>query len=1253
MREGLRSQTRLLNVCADSGGDVKSVSFDLGGEDSKVVGEVLGSLVEEKVDNVAERAMKEECDADLGASTSGKGDADSAEDGGNGCGEDDGVEKKMVVSEVGGLNGTVTIGGRVLRSRTKRLENEKPCSGGSGGDVVVSGRGGGRGGFRRVTVKKECQGDDEYIPNGCGNVGVGLKKKKGKRGRPRKVRLEESDELALVSCGNEEVELKKNVNGGTKKRKRGRPPKLKLEEPDKLVEQSPRKRGRPPKDHGQNHLAVVVYEHDRKVNVSHQKGKKGLTATVDAKANVIACLSSRRSSQRVLEKKGVKVLETEGDGVCEGISGEIMEERKKKQGKDGRKEEKRKEGRREEKQLVREKIMEQILAAGWTVDYRPRNGREYMDAVYVSLDGKTHWSITLAYNRLKKHYEAGDGEGKVYGSGFKFTPISEEDFQMLTKVITKERASKKKRMKNGVKGKKLKKGKAASHAGMGKSVKRKMKRKPREEDDTDDMLPNNLGRDHKRHKTQSKKRGAPLVRNAELDMDSEADGYVPYCGKRTVLAWMIDLGTILQDVKVHYMQLRENSVLLDGKITGDGILCGCCNEVITISDFEAHAGIKYSDPLKNIHIEGGTSLLQCLLDSWNKEDESERKGFHFVDVAGEDPNDDTCGVCGDGGDLICCDGCPSTFHQSCLDINKFPSGDWHCVYCCCKFCGLVGGSSNQTDDNDGSAMSTLLTCHLCEEKYHGDCAEENGAKHDDTRDASFCGNRCQELSERLEMLLGVKHEIEDGFSVTLIRRSDVAFDVSQTKPEIVECNSKLAVALSVMNECFMPYIDERSGIDLIHSILYNCGSNFKRLNYSGFVTAILERGDEIIAAATIRIHGNQLAEMPFIGTRFLYRRQGMCRRLLNGIECVLSSLNVELLVIPAVSEVRETWTSAFGFEPLELENKKIIKSMSLLVFPHVDMLQKKISKHKFAEETVITTEASFLLLKDHAEGEVANNCAGAESLVSDSMNNSADIPSNDGQIKDKTMLTESGSVLPEGSLNNGDTKLHDKCPEDITCQVGCHENLPVEDKNLANPSDEGNEDISTHKNTSHDCVEMIDDGKPVDLDGQSNNCCDTYEETECPRDGCPSGEAVPTTNDSVHLKSKDITEDCPDNCETNSKMVSTRSPDEAEKHPAETPKLQTDAEAQSLPVSSDLCEKIMDCADENSKPSSVGDADSLPANTNRNPNKEHLTLQVDQNPRTLCTPNTASSVALNCASVGASSASCSSTEVMVLSNQAS
>ncbi|XP_048356670.1 transcription intermediary factor 1-alpha isoform X2 [Sphaerodactylus townsendi] len=49
----------------------------------------------------------------------------------------------------------------------------------------------------------------------------------------------------------------------------------------------------------------------------------------------------------------------------------------------------------------------------------------------------------------------------------------------------------------------------------------------------------------------------------------------------------------------------------------------------------------------------------------------------------DDPNEDWCAVCQNGGELLCCDKCPKVFHLSCHvpTLRNFPSGEWICTFC--------------------------------------------------------------------------------------------------------------------------------------------------------------------------------------------------------------------------------------------------------------------------------------------------------------------------------------------------------------------------------------------------------------------------------------------------------------------------------------------------------------------------------------------------------------------------------------------
>ncbi|XP_021639145.2 increased DNA methylation 1-like [Hevea brasiliensis] len=392
--------------------------------------------------------------------------------------------------------------------------------------------------------------------------------------------------------------------------------------------------------------------------------------------------------------------------------------------------------------------------------------------------------------------------------------------------------------------------------------------------------------------------------------------------EKTILSWLIKHGEIYENDRVQY---TVNKLPREGIARRDGVWCKCCNKLMTVWEFEIHAGSNLKMPYANINvIRTCSSLLKHQIHLWNEKKKPAHRNFNHVGPipGATDSNDDACQICADGGELICCEKCPSTFHPSCLEMERIPQGDWLCSYCVCIFCD--GGNGD------------MLTCQQCEKKYHWECfLQREELDLNKNWLTLFCGTNCQQL----QRLLGVRHEIKKGFSWTLIRRLD-PFDIDINEHTRMECNSKATLALEVLNECFVTNTDWHTRINILQSVVYNRGSNLSRMNFKGFYTLILEKNDAIVSAATIRMHGNDLAEMPFIGTRERYRFKGLSRMLFDALGYVFSCIEAKDMIIPSLPELANMWQEKYGFRPIDDVVKPKLINYNTLMFPCTVRLQK-------------------------------------------------------------------------------------------------------------------------------------------------------------------------------------------------------------------------------------------------------------------------------------------------------------------------
>ncbi|WVZ56579.1 hypothetical protein U9M48_007085 [Paspalum notatum var. saurae] len=410
---------------------------------------------------------------------------------------------------------------------------------------------------------------------------------------------------------------------------------------------------------------------------------------------------------------------------------------------------------------------------------------------------------------------------------------------------------------------------------------------------------------------------------------------------KTVLSLLIEKNILLPRDKVTYKKIIDGPGIKEGSIGREGIKCMCCNEVFTLEAFEIHAGS--STPLPSAHIflmKDGRSLSQCLVEFMcgNKPRDSQHvrlKGRNF-----DLESDSICSVCHDGGEILLCDNCPSSYHHDCVGLEAIPEGSWYCPSCRCSICNL----SDYDPDTSQFTEKTIVYCDQCEREYHVGCTRNSGHHPICQPEGRWlCSKGCSKIFQRLQELIGksVPTPVE-GLSCTILRfhRENGSNHGDYDDAIMAEHYGKLCIAVDVLHECFVTIIEPRTQSDISEDIIFNRESELRRLNFRGFYTILLQKGGELVSVGTFRICGQKFAELPLIGTRIQYRRQGMCRLVMNELEKLLLDMGVERLLLPAVPELLETWTGSFGFTAMSDSDRLELAGNSILSFQGTTMCQK-------------------------------------------------------------------------------------------------------------------------------------------------------------------------------------------------------------------------------------------------------------------------------------------------------------------------
>ncbi|PWA99123.1 zinc finger, PHD-type [Artemisia annua] len=418
----------------------------------------------------------------------------------------------------------------------------------------------------------------------------------------------------------------------------------------------------------------------------------------------------------------------------------------------------------------------------------------------------------------------------------------------------------------------------------------------------------------------------------------------------------------------------KGNKVLDGYKQGIGIVCSHCDDEISPSQFEAHAGwAAKRQPYRNIYvIPYGMALHDIALLLANGQSITTSN------------SDDMCAVCGDGGKLIICDGCPRAFHAACLELEGLSSEDWQCPYCRdsigsgrkaaaaesrpivlrlsrvvkareyeaggCVICRVPDFSVAEFDDR------TVMLCDQCEKEYHVGCLRESGRC--DLKalppDKWFCCDDCDMIHGAIQGVVANGAAVISGSVLSIVNKKHIEKGLIYGVPNEIrwrmlsgtsrypEHLPLLSRAAAIFRECFDPIV-AKSGRDLIPVMVY--GRNISGQDFGGIYCVVLIVGSVVVSAGLLRIFGREVAELPLVATSRQHQGKGYFQALFFCIEELLLSLGVELLVLPAAEEAESIWTKKLGFRKMSDERyTQFSRDNQLTIFKGTSMLERELRR---------------------------------------------------------------------------------------------------------------------------------------------------------------------------------------------------------------------------------------------------------------------------------------------------------------------